>query len=129
MHILIGLSLALVLLYFWLSGHWFARIVTFLALAVVCGIGVAALAATIAQSAGAPPGNPAIEVVIVLGAIVGAALAWPLASIPTWHYRRQAQRLQAAADASWAPHSAGGSAQSPLPPLRLPAPPRHHHWS
>jgi hypothetical protein len=27
MHILIGLVLALVLLYYWLVGHWFARVV------------------------------------------------------------------------------------------------------
>jgi hypothetical protein len=35
MHILIGLCLALALLYFWLLGHWFARVVMFLTLAVV----------------------------------------------------------------------------------------------
>jgi len=35
MHLLIGLLLGIVLLYFWLLGHWFARVLVFLPLAVV----------------------------------------------------------------------------------------------
>ena len=35
MPILIGLGFALVLLYLWLLGHWFARVVMVLALAVL----------------------------------------------------------------------------------------------
>jgi hypothetical protein len=38
MRILVGLVLALVLLYFWLLGHWFARVVMFLALAALFGL-------------------------------------------------------------------------------------------
>jgi hypothetical protein len=37
MPILVGLGLALVLLYLWLLGHWFARVVMALALAVLLG--------------------------------------------------------------------------------------------
>ena len=37
MLITIGLGLALVLLYLWLLGHWFARVVMVLALAVLFG--------------------------------------------------------------------------------------------
>lgn len=35
MHILIGITLALGLLYFWLVGHWFARFIMFWPLALV----------------------------------------------------------------------------------------------
>ena len=35
MPILVGLGFALVLLYLWLLGHWFARVVMVLALAVL----------------------------------------------------------------------------------------------
>jgi hypothetical protein len=52
MHFLVGLCLALALLYFWLLGHWFARVVMFLGLAVV----VAFLgAAVVGNSATTPP--------------------------------------------------------------------------
>ena len=37
MPILVGLGFALVLLYLWLLGHWFARVVMVLALAVLLG--------------------------------------------------------------------------------------------
>jgi hypothetical protein len=37
MHIIIGLAAAVALLYFWLSGHWFARVLAFLLFATVIG--------------------------------------------------------------------------------------------
>jgi hypothetical protein len=37
MHILIGLALAVALLYFWLVGHWFARALVFLLFALAFG--------------------------------------------------------------------------------------------
>ena len=39
MHLIVGLVFGLVLLYFWLLGHWFARVVMFLVLAGLGGIG------------------------------------------------------------------------------------------
>ena len=38
MLVLSGLGVAVVLLYFWLIGHWFARVLVFIALAVGFGI-------------------------------------------------------------------------------------------
>jgi len=40
MPILVGLGFALVLLYLWLLGHWFARVVMVLALAVLLDVGL-----------------------------------------------------------------------------------------
>jgi hypothetical protein len=76
MHIVVGLLLTIALLYFWLIGHWFARVLVFLAEAVVGFIG----------DANVPPHNPAGSIICSL---IGAALAWPLASIPIYYWRRQ----------------------------------------
>ena len=81
MEILVGLALALVLLYFWLLGHWFARVVMFLALAVAFG-GLGALYA----GADGPPGHNHGWV----GMLIGVALAWPVSSIPIYWLRSKA---------------------------------------
>jgi len=78
MHIIVGLGLALVLLYFWLLGHWFARVVMFLALAVAFG----ALGALFTGAGGPPAQNHAL-----VGMLIGAALAWPVSSIPIYYLR------------------------------------------
>jgi len=78
MHILIGLVLALVLLYFWLLGHWFARVVMFLALAAIFGL----LGALFTGMDGPPAQNHA-----VIGILIGAALAWPVSGIPIYWLR------------------------------------------
>jgi len=75
-HIIVGLLLAIALLYFWLIGHWFARVLVFLMLAVVgfiAGVNI-------------PPHNPTGSIIC---GIIGAALAWPLASIPIYYWRRR----------------------------------------
>jgi hypothetical protein len=75
-HLIVGLLLAIALLYFWLIGHWFARVLVFLMLAVVgfiAGVNVT-------------PHNPAGSIIC---GIIGAVLAWPLASIPIYYWRRQ----------------------------------------
>jgi hypothetical protein len=77
MHILIGLAAAVALLYFWLVGHWFARVLVFLMLVVLTGFCGGALFASIAV-------KQAETASFVIGAILGAPLAWPLASIPIW---------------------------------------------
>ena len=43
MHIIIGVGAAIALLYFWLIGHWFARVLVFPLLGGVLGLGGAAL--------------------------------------------------------------------------------------
>jgi hypothetical protein len=82
MHILIGLAVAVALLYFWLIGHWFARVLAFLLLAVCMGAGGAALCNI------GPPGPNAGNAAI-FGAIVGAILAWPVRGIPIYYWRYQ----------------------------------------
>jgi hypothetical protein len=79
MEILIGLVLALGLLWAWLAGHWFARVVAFLAFATLFGFGGAVLFAN---------GMPGVTTAgISLGAIGGVVLAWPVAGIPTYIQR------------------------------------------
>jgi hypothetical protein len=75
-HIIVGLLLAIALFYFWLIGHWFARVLVFLMLAVVGFIA----GANVTQH------NPTGSIIC---GIIGVALAWPLASIPIYYWRRQ----------------------------------------
>lgn len=74
MHILVGLILALVLLYFWLIGHWFARVVAFLVLAMLLG-GAGWLV------------TGGYGLLSMFGFLLGAALAWPVSGIPAYYYR------------------------------------------
>ena len=76
-HIIVGLLLAIALFYFWLIGHWFARVLVFLMLAVVGFIAGANV-----------PTSPSPAGSIICG-LIGAALAWPLASIPIYYWRHQ----------------------------------------
>jgi hypothetical protein len=49
MHSLIGLLLGVALLYFWLIGHWFARVLVFLMVAVLMAFGGGSLLADTAK--------------------------------------------------------------------------------
>jgi hypothetical protein len=92
MHILIGLALAVALLYglavaaaLFSSGLLaigLARVLVFLLLAVCLGAGGAALCNI------GPPGPNAGNAAI-FGAIVGAILAWPASGIPIYYWRYQ----------------------------------------
>lgn len=75
MGILIGIAVFLAALYWWLIGHWFARVVMLFPFAAVICLVV---------------GLPAHSA--LFGLIVGAALAWPLASIPIYYWRWQYRR-------------------------------------
>ena len=116
MHILVGLVLAAVLLYFWLIGHWFARVLAFLALAPALG-----LAGWIGGLAMVPPPSEAqradarqhvsdpysVELVDhyarqqrndaqpLIGALLGLALAWPVAGLPIYIGRWRLKALVA----------------------------------
>jgi hypothetical protein len=78
MHILIGVALACGLLYFWLVGHWFGRVLAFLVFAGLLGLGGGM---ALADSHAAAPG--------AFGAILGIALAWPVSGIPIYVRRAQ----------------------------------------
>jgi hypothetical protein len=88
MHVLIGLLLGIALLYFWLVGHWFARVLMLLALAPLFAfIGCVLFV-------GIPGATP---IAITIGGMIGAGLAWPVASLPTYHWRRRGRQFTAAA--------------------------------
>jgi hypothetical protein len=76
MHFLVGAAVFLALLYFWLLGHWFARVVVFLILATPC-IGL--------MMFGSPEG-------IQIGLVFGLA-TWPIASLPIYYYRQKAKEF------------------------------------
>jgi hypothetical protein len=67
-HFLIGLGLFLALLYWWLLGHWFARILVFLVLAGLCALLLI--------------DNPAAIALAVV-------LAWLVASLPVYIHRNR----------------------------------------
>lgn len=77
MHILIGLALACGVLYLWLLGHWFGRVLMFLLLAVVCGLAIGIAMPQLTEGATANP----------WGFLIGLVVAWPLASIPLYMRR------------------------------------------
>ena len=72
MHILIGLAAGVALLYFWLLGHWFARI-------LVCLL-FGALGVLLAS------GN-------AIALICAVVLAWPLASLPIYYWNHRVGRM------------------------------------
>lgn len=83
MHILIALILAPALLYFWLIGHWFARVLAFLVFAAAFGVGGALL-----TSAGATYPNAGLP-----GLVIGGIVAWFVAGIPTYYWRHRMNLL------------------------------------
>jgi hypothetical protein len=90
LHILVGIGAAVVLLYFWLLGHWFARVLTFLVLAIP----LAFLGASYAHD----------PVAALFGVVVGGTAAWFLAGIPIYVRRRQARGHDATFNAPLALH-------------------------
>jgi hypothetical protein len=81
MHIILGLILAAALLYFWLLGHWFARVLVFIAL--VC------TSVLVGFLFGA--GNGAQFVTISVG---GGVAAWFVSGLPLYYWRQQLQAAQ-----------------------------------
>lgn len=129
MHILIGLVLACGLLYFWLAGNWFARVLTFLPLAVLfavlCGAGGKAAfhptftPAQIAQfryefttsvrlsdeEVSERAFNHSGPGIGYLTGAMGIVAAWYVSGIPIWYWRRR-MRIIASAERRL-PHLAG----------------------
>lgn len=86
MHIIIGLGAALALLYFWLIGHWFARVVMFLILMLTLGLlGGGLFASGFDRNTQAD----AQHLAMIFGAILGAASAWPVSGIPIYYWRKR----------------------------------------
>ena len=80
MDILIGLATALSLLYFWIIGHWFGRVILFLPL------GLAGMIAGLSPATMNHPPN--YGAALILTPIL-VALAWLFASIPIYLRRRR----------------------------------------
>ncbi len=81
MAILIGLVLAAVVLFLWLAGTWFGRVLAFLLLAAILGLLIGGLM---------PP--PQGAVYNWGGLIFGMVLAWPVSGLPRYLARRAARR-------------------------------------
>ena len=82
MTVIVGICLAAVLLWAWLLGHWFARVVTFLAF----GAGFVLLGLAIEHGKSA-----AAELACI---VVGFVAGWFVASLPTYYWRHQLRLLQ-----------------------------------
>jgi hypothetical protein len=86
MTVLIGLCLAIALLYFWLGGRSFARVLVTLALWPVLGFVISA------ELSGPTQGIPDVSqdpVGVTLGVWLAGALSWAIASIPEYWHRSQ----------------------------------------
>lgn len=89
--IIIGLLIALPILYFWLIGNWFARVLAFLGLFAFFAIFV-----LIANDA------PSAEHNFLLGYLVAGGAAWIVSSLPTYYWRHRSRQFTAAvAKGSW----------------------------
>lgn len=86
MSILIGLAVGAGLLYYWLIGHWFARVLMVPVFAIPLGL-VIGLAMVSGEHSG--PHDS------LVGILIGCALAWPISGIPRyfhrWHFNRTTQ--------------------------------------
>jgi hypothetical protein len=75
---LIGIALAVPLLYFWLIGHWFTRVLVFLIFACVFGF------TAFLTAQGGNHESPG-------GAFVAVVLSWPISGIPLYVRRYKAR--------------------------------------
>jgi hypothetical protein len=89
MHILIGLIVFAALLYFWLIGHWFARVMMTLVLGSFFFLVCTMLADGHADAKGAA---------FVAGLLMFGA-SWFIAGIPTYYWRQRMRMLLEAAAA------------------------------
>lgn len=87
MTLLIGIPAVLAIMYGWLIGNWFARVLMFLILT--------ALIAVVTLVAADPKGA-----VVFLAVILAGVAAWFLSGIPIYYWRRNDRKLTEAAFAS-----------------------------
>ena len=74
---ILGLAAGVGLLYFWLTAHWFGRVLVFLAIAVL-----SIVAGVVMSHSKETPGWVYI--------LIGWAAAWPVASLPIWMTQKKA---------------------------------------
>jgi len=91
MHILVGLVLACGLLYWWLVGHWFARVLVFFAFALLLGAIGAGITSSIPYPGhpGALAATPPSSSSGIAGLVLGMILAWPVSGIPIYYRRHK----------------------------------------
>lgn len=87
MALLIGIPAMLAILYGWLVGNWFARVLVFLMLT--------ALIAVVTLVAADPKGT-----IVFLAVILAGVAAWFLSGIPVYYWRRNDRKLTEAAFAA-----------------------------
>ena len=84
MAILIGIALACGVLFIWLTGHWFGRVLAFIVFAVLFG-GLGGMAT-------AHGVDPLVNILTIIG---GIALGWPVSSIPIYVAAANNRRVRA----------------------------------
>ena len=83
MAVVLGLVVALVVLYLWLSGHWFGRVVAFLAFGAVACLPLLFDLWTVADK--------------IVATAIGLGVAWLLASVPhLWRRKTVNGRVEGA---------------------------------
>jgi hypothetical protein len=87
MHIPIGLIVGAALLYGWLVGFWFARVLTFLVFTFIIG------ALVLVRDDLSPPAP-------LILCILGGVAAWFVSGLPTYYWRRRARMFRAVATGS-----------------------------
>jgi hypothetical protein len=97
-HILIGIGLFLALLYHWLHGRWFARVVTFVIFLVLVWTITDLL---ILDRIGSDKHMDGVQMALsALVFLVGGAASWLAASTPAYYWRHYWQRLDRSAGTS-----------------------------
>jgi hypothetical protein len=101
MVVLIAVVLCVGLLYFWLMGHWFARVLVFLALAMLFALIAGGSMESAFDSAFK---NVSVDqwwlrmptwiapVSVLFGLTAGPAAAWFTSMIPTYHWRHRSSK-------------------------------------
>jgi hypothetical protein len=97
MTILIGVGLALAALYWWLIGHWFARVVMWFPIAAVLCAGawygsvnpapLAFLLPSFLQEFTSPAAHPGRT--LLASAVLGIVAAWFVSGIPIYYHRHR----------------------------------------
>jgi hypothetical protein len=72
--VIISLLLGVILLWAWLLGHWFARVLVCIILVLAFG----------ALGGACGNGEPAAQIIFVL---IGASVGWAIGSVPVWYWR------------------------------------------
>jgi len=90
--------LALALLYFWLIGHWFARILMLPVFFVVCGLGSMWLYVHVPETA------PNLQILAGgFGVFLSTWVAWEISGAPAKYWHHRAVIMAASEETHWLP--------------------------